>query len=128
MAESKPKPKIKKEAEPMPKQKPEVRRKNFNEVALGYSEEQAKTEANRCLQCPKPQCVTGCPVEISIPEFIKLLREGKYEEAAKKIKEKNSLPSGLRSSVPAGGAVPEILHSGQGWRACEHWQVGAVAG
>lgn len=93
MAESKPKPKIKKEAEPMPKQKPEVRRKNFNEVALGYSEEQAKTEANRCLQCPKPQCVTGCPVEISIPEFIKLLREGKYEEAAKKIKEKNSLPA-----------------------------------
>ncbi len=93
MAESKPKPKIKKEAEPMPKQKPGVRRKNFNEVALGYSEEQAKTEANRCLQCPKPQCVTGCPVEISIPEFIKLLREGKYEEAAKKIKEKNSLPA-----------------------------------
>ena len=93
MAESKPKPKIKKEAEPMPKQKPEVRSKNFNEVALGYSEEQAKTEANRCLQCPKPQCVTGCPVEISIPEFIKLLREGKYEEAAKKIKEKNSLPA-----------------------------------
>jgi glutamate synthase (NADPH/NADH) small chain len=93
VAESKPKPKIKKEAEPMPKQKPGVRRKNFNEVALGYSEEQAKTEANRCLQCPKPQCVTGCPVEISIPEFIKLLREGKYEEAAKKIKEKNSLPA-----------------------------------
>jgi glutamate synthase (NADPH/NADH) small chain len=93
VSESKPKPKIKKEAEPMPKQKPEVRRKNFNEVALGYSEEQAKTEANRCLQCPKPQCVTGCPVEISIPEFIRLLREGKYEEAAKKIKEKNSLPA-----------------------------------
>lgn len=93
MSESKPKSKIKKEAEPMPKQKPEVRSKNFNEVALGYSEEQAKTEANRCLQCPKPQCVTGCPVEISIPEFIKLLREGKYEEAAKKIKEKNSLPA-----------------------------------
>lgn len=93
MSESKPKPKIKKEAEPMPKQKPEVRSKNFNEVALGYSEEQAKAEANRCLQCPKPQCVTGCPVEISIPEFIKLLRGGKYEEAAKKIKEKNSLPA-----------------------------------
>jgi len=93
VSESKPKPKIKKEAEPMPKQKPEVRSKNFNEVALGYSEEQAKAEANRCLQCPKPQCVTGCPVEISIPEFIKLLRGGKYEEAAKKIKEKNSLPA-----------------------------------
>jgi glutamate synthase (NADPH/NADH) small chain len=93
VAESKPKPKIKKEAEPMPKQKPEVRRKNFDEVALGYTEEQAKAEANRCLQCPKPQCVAGCPVEICIPDFIKLLREGKYEDAAQKLKEKNSLPA-----------------------------------
>jgi glutamate synthase (NADPH/NADH) small chain len=93
VGESKPKPKIKKEAEPMPKQKPEVRRKNFNEVALGYTEEQAKAEANRCLQCPKPQCVTGCPVEICIPDFIKFLREGKYEEAIAKIKEKNALPA-----------------------------------
>jgi glutamate synthase (NADPH/NADH) small chain len=93
VAESKPKPRVKKEAEPMPKQKPEVRRKNFNEVALGYTEEQAKTEANRCLQCAKPQCVAGCPVEIDIPAFIRLLREGKCEEAAKKLKEKNSLPA-----------------------------------
>jgi glutamate synthase (NADPH/NADH) small chain len=93
VAESKPKPKVRKEAEVMPKQKPEVRRKNFNEVALGYTEEQAKLEASRCLRCPKPQCVTGCPVEISIPDFIKLLKEGKYEEAARKIKEKNSLPA-----------------------------------
>ena len=93
MAESKPKPKIKKEAVPIPKQKPEVRRQNFNEVALGYTEEQAREEANRCLQCPKPQCVQGCPVEIEIPTFIRLLREGKYEEAIMKIKEKNSLPA-----------------------------------
>jgi glutamate synthase (NADPH/NADH) small chain len=93
VAESKPKPKIKKEAVPMPKQKPEVRRQNFNEVALGYTEEQAREEANRCLQCPKPQCVQGCPVEIEIPTFIRLMREGKYEEAIMKIKEKNSLPA-----------------------------------
>lgn len=93
MAESKPKPKIKKEAVPIQKQKPEVRRRNFNEVALGYTEKQALEEANRCLQCPKPQCIQGCPVEIEIPAFIKLLREGKYEEAIKKIKEKNSLPA-----------------------------------
>jgi glutamate synthase (NADPH/NADH) small chain len=93
VAESKTKPKIKKEAEQMPKQRPEVRRTNFDEVALGYTEEQAKAEASRCLQCPKPQCVTGCPVEISIPEFIKLLKEGKNAEAVKKIKEKNSLPA-----------------------------------
>lgn len=93
MAESKPKPKIQKKAVPIPKQKPEERRRNFNEVALGYSEEQALAEANRCLQCPKPQCIQGCPVEIEIPAFIKLIREGKFEEAVKKLKEKNSLPA-----------------------------------
>jgi len=93
VTENKPKPKTKKEAEPMPKQKAEVRRNNFDEVALGYTEEQAKAEANRCLQCAKPQCVTGCPVEVCIPDFIRLLREGMYGEAARKIKEKNSLPA-----------------------------------
>lgn len=93
MSESKPKPKPKKEAVRMPKQDPKVRRENFNEVALGYTEEQALEEANRCLQCPKPQCVAGCPVGISIPEFVKLLKEGKYEEAINKIKEKNVLPA-----------------------------------
>jgi len=91
VAESKPKPK--KEAVRMPKQEPKIRRQNFNEVALGYNEEQALEEANRCLQCPKPQCVAGCPVGISIPEFIKLLKEKKYEEAIIKIKEKNALPA-----------------------------------
>ncbi len=93
MAESKPKPKPKKEAVKMPKQEAKTRRQNFNEVALGYTEEQALEEANRCLQCPKPQCVTGCPVEIAIPEFIKLFKEGKYEDAAQKLKEKNALPA-----------------------------------
>ena len=93
MTENKPKPKIKKKAVPIPKQKPEVRRRNFNEVALGYTKEQAIEEASRCLQCPKPQCVQGCPVEIDIPAFIKLIREGKFDEAVRKIKEKNSLPA-----------------------------------
>ena len=95
MAETKPKPKpkIKKEAVEMPKQKPKERVKNFNEVALGYSEAQALEEANRCLQCIKPQCVTGCPVEVPIPEFIKCLREKKYAEAIAKIKTKNALPA-----------------------------------
>jgi len=93
VAENKPKPKVQKEAVTMSKQKPEVRRRNFNEVALGYTEEQAIAEANRCLQCPKPQCVQGCPVEIDITAFIKLIREGKFDEAVKKIKEKNSLPA-----------------------------------
>ncbi len=93
MAETKPKPKIKKEAVEMPKQAPKERVKNFNEVALGYSEAQALEEANRCLQCVKPQCVTGCPVEVPIPEFIKCIREKKYGEAIAKIKEKNALPA-----------------------------------
>jgi glutamate synthase (NADPH/NADH) small chain len=93
VAESKPRPKIKKEAVQMPKQKPKVRAKNFNEVALGYTEEQAVEEANRCLQCVKPQCVPGCPVEVPIPVFIKCLREGRYAEGIAEIKKKNALPA-----------------------------------
>jgi len=88
-----PKKPLVKKSVPMPKQKPEERRHNFNEVALGYTEEQAIAEANRCLQCPKPQCIQGCPVEIDIPAFIKLIKEGKFDAAIKKIKEKNSLPA-----------------------------------
>ena len=93
MAETKPKPKLKKEAIKMPKQEPKVRAKNFSEVALGYNEEMAQEEASRCLQCPKPQCVTGCPVEVPIPEFIKCIREKKYAEGIAKIKTKNALPA-----------------------------------
>jgi glutamate synthase (NADPH/NADH) small chain len=93
VAETKPKPKIKKEAVEMPKQKPKERVKNFNEVALGYSEAQALEEASRCLQCVKPQCVTGCPVEVPIPEFIKCIREQRYAEGITKIKSKNALPA-----------------------------------
>jgi glutamate synthase (NADPH/NADH) small chain len=89
----KPKPKIKKEVVKMPKQKPKERVKNFNEVALGYTEEQALEEASRCLQCVKPQCVTGCPVEVPIPEFIKCIREKKYAEGIAVIKSKNALPA-----------------------------------
>jgi len=80
-------------AVPIPKQPPEVRIHNFNEVALGYTEEQAIKEAERCLQCPEPKCVPGCPVGIDIPTFIQLLREGKFREAIRKIKEKNNLPA-----------------------------------
>jgi glutamate synthase (NADPH/NADH) small chain len=93
VAETKPKPKIKKEAVEMPKQAPKERVKNFNEVALGYTEAQALEEASRCLQCVKPQCIGGCPVEVPIPEFIKCIREQKYGDAIAKIKEKNALPA-----------------------------------
>lgn len=84
---------IKLERTPMPKQPPEVRRKNFLEVALGYTPELAMEEAKRCLQCKKPLCVTGCPVEIDIPGFIKFIAEGEFDKAIRKIKEKNLLPA-----------------------------------
>jgi glutamate synthase (NADPH/NADH) small chain len=77
----------------MAKQKVEDRVHNFNEVALGYTEEQAVVEAQRCIQCPKPQCIQGCPVEMDIPAFIKEIREKNFEEAVRKIKDKNSLPA-----------------------------------
>lgn len=77
----------------MPKQTPEERRKNFNEVAHGYTVEDALEEASRCLQCKNPQCVKGCPVNVFIPEFIQLIKEEKFIEAAQKIKETNALPA-----------------------------------
>jgi glutamate synthase (NADPH/NADH) small chain len=76
----------------MPKQPPEERRHNFEEVALGYSSEQAKAEAERCLQCKKPTCVQGCPVGVDIPEFIKAIRGGDMPVALRTLKKKNSLP------------------------------------
>ena len=93
MVDTKTKPKIKKIEVKMPKQDPKVRVKNFSEVALGYNEEQALEEATRCLQCVKPQCVAGCPVEVPIPEFIKCIKEKKYSEGIVTIKSKNALPA-----------------------------------
>ncbi|HUV05302.1 MAG TPA: NADPH-dependent glutamate synthase [Armatimonadota bacterium] len=77
----------------MPRQDPEVRRKNFEEVALGYSVQEAVREAKRCLQCKNKPCVAGCPVEIDIPEFVRLIAEGKFAEAAAEIKKTNALPA-----------------------------------
>jgi glutamate synthase (NADPH/NADH) small chain len=77
---------------PMPRQDPKVRGKNFNEVALGYSLEQAQEEASRCIQCPKRNCVEGCPVGVDIPDFIKALLDGDMPEAVRILKSKNALP------------------------------------
>ncbi|MFQ6053716.1 MAG: NADPH-dependent glutamate synthase [Candidatus Bathyarchaeia archaeon] len=77
----------------MPKQPPEERIRNFEEVALGYVEEMAVEEAARCLTCPNPQCVKGCLVGVDIPGFVKLVKERRFDEAARKIKEKNALPA-----------------------------------
>lgn len=76
----------------MPKQSPEERRRNFLEVAYGYSQEEAAEEADRCLQCKKPRCIEGCPVGIEIPAFIEAVREGDMGRAVRIIKDKNSLP------------------------------------
>ncbi len=78
--------------EPMPRQDPKVRARNFNEVALGYSLEQAQTEASRCIQCPKHLCIDGCPVDIDIPGFIKAICDNDMPEAVSILKSKNSLP------------------------------------
>jgi len=76
-----------------PEQSVEVRIKNFEEVALGYTEDLALQEAQRCLQCKDAPCIKGCPVNIDIPGFIKLIRERNYNGAIKKIKETNNLPA-----------------------------------
>ena len=77
----------------MPEQDPSIRRNNFNEVNLGLTEELARMEALRCIQCPKPTCVDGCPVGVKINEFIALVAEGDFLGAAEKMKEDNLLPA-----------------------------------
>lgn len=81
-----------KEKTPMPELNPQVRIGNFEEVALGYTEEMALQEAQRCIQCKNRSCVNGCPVEVPIPEFISLISEEKFRQALELIKEKNVLP------------------------------------
>jgi glutamate synthase (NADPH/NADH) small chain len=88
MEETKPKNRVK-----MAEQDALVRAKNFMEVPYGYTPEQAVEEASRCLSCLRPTCRTGCPVSVDIPSFIKLIKEGKFIEAAWKIKEENALPA-----------------------------------
>ena len=79
--------------QPMPEQPAEVRRKNFDEVPYGLSPEAAMKEAQRCLQCKKPACVAGCPVEVDIPGFIKLIQEGDFKGSIRKLWARNSLPA-----------------------------------
>ena len=72
---------------------PEVRSRNYQEVNLGLTKEQAMTEAQRCLDCVNPTCIEGCPVEINIPKFIKNIERGEFLEAAKTLKETSALPA-----------------------------------
>ncbi len=78
---------------PIEEQKPEVRAKNFEEVCLGYTDEEAIREASRCLGCKKPKCVEGCPVSINIPNFISYMKKGEFEEAAKEVAKYSALPA-----------------------------------
>lgn len=77
----------------MPVQDGEVRRNNFEEVALGYTKEMAMEEAQRCLHCPTKPCISGCPVAVNIPDFIERVKEGSFEEAYQIIHETSSLPA-----------------------------------
>ena len=77
----------------MPEQLPEIRARNFQEVPFGLSIDLAMAEAQRCLNCKKPFCVSGCPVGVKIPEFVKLIVEEEFAAAARKIKETNALPA-----------------------------------
>ena len=77
----------------MPAQDPQVRAHNFNEVALGYTEEIAIAEAQRCLNCKNKPCVAGCPVNVNIPDFIMKAKEGDWEGAYKIINETSTLPA-----------------------------------
>ncbi|MBP1686037.1 MAG: glutamate synthase [Deltaproteobacteria bacterium] len=77
----------------MPEQAPEDRVSNFDEVPYGYTEELAMLEAMRCLLCKNPKCIAACPVNINIPGFVQLIQQGKFLEAARKIKEDNALPA-----------------------------------
>ena len=78
---------------PMPEQEPLVRNKNFEEVALGYTEEMAIDEAKRCLNCKAPKCMNGCPVNVRIPEFIAKVAEGDFDGAYNVIVSTNALPA-----------------------------------
>ncbi len=77
----------------MPEQAPEIRKRNFEEVPLGYTVEMAMEEAGRCLQCKKPGCVDGCPVGVNIPEFIQLITEGDFTTAVRRVWTQNALPA-----------------------------------
>ena len=98
-------PNMQNEKTPMPLQEGLVRITNFEEVALGYTEEQMINEADRCLHCVNHPCTAGCPVSVMIPDFIKALKQGKIDEAYGIITKTNSFPDNLRPRLSAGKPV-----------------------
>lgn len=127
---------IKPTKNPMPSQDPLVRAKNFTEVATGYTAEMAIEEAQRCLQCKNEPCRKGCPVEVFIPQFIKLVAEGDFGGAIAKIKEKNALPAVCGRVCPQEnqcekyctlGHKFESVGIGRIERFCADWELGQGA-
>ena len=96
----------------MPAQDPKVRAHNFEEVALGYSEETALAEASRCLNCKNRPCVAGCPVNVQIPEFIQKVKEGDFEAAYQIISETSSLPAVCGRVCPQETQCEEVCSLG----------------
>jgi len=96
----------------MPEQDAKKRAQNFSEVALGYTEQMAMSEAQRCLQCKNKPCVAGCPVYVQIPEFIGLIAEGKHMEAYDKIRETNNLPAICGRVCPQEGQCEKLCVRG----------------
>ncbi len=99
--------------EEMPRQDPKARGNNFSEVALGYDSEKAKAEASRCILCPKPYCVKGCPVNVDIPDFIKAIQENNMPEAVRALKRKNALPGICGRVCPQESQCEEICVIGK---------------
>jgi len=111
--EEKPKAKIDLNRVAMPRQEPKVRARNFNEVALGYNQDMALQEAVRCIQCPKHPCISGCPVNVDIPDFIKAVRDNNMPEAVRILKGKNALPGICGRVCPQESQCEEVCTLGK---------------
>ena len=104
---------------PMPAQEPDVRNKNFEEVALGYTEEMAMEEATRCINCKNKPCMSGCPVCVRIPEFIEKVAAGEFEEAYKIITSTND-SCRMRTCMSTGKPVRGKMYPWYQGRTCCH--------
>ena len=97
-------------------QDPAERVKNFDEVTKTYTEEEALAEAKRCLKCKMPMCIEGCPVGIDIRKFVKEIQEGKFEDSARTIKEKNTLPAICGRVCPQESQCEKLCILGMKWK------------